>query len=208
MIVQDLAAPNSAQALWDTCQEKELAVEVLINNAGFGKVASHVDVCPAEIERMNLLNINCLASLCRLFGEEMKAKGQGCILNIGSMAGYLPIPYFANYAASKAFVNSFTRSLRAELRPHGVQVSLLNPGPTETEFGDVAQSKGDFINGKPHTMQAKEVAEAGILGLFADHAEIVPGPANQALSLLVRLLPKSALIRAMAHYMGSRLERS
>lgn len=204
VIAQDLALPGAARKLWETCREQELKIEVLVNCAGFGKVADHVDLDPDLVERMNNLNVTCLSGLCRLFGQEMKSRGQGCILNVGSTAGYLPMPFFANYAAGKAFVGSFTRALRAELMPHGVQVSLLNPGTTETEFGDIAQPDGNFTKGKPQAQSAREVAEAGIVGLFADHAEIVPGHLNQALALLVRLLPKSLLIKGAAHFMSSR----
>ena len=205
VIVQDLSEPGAAQKLYDTCRQKELVIDVLINNAGFGRVEPHCKVDPDKLERMNHLNITCLASSCRLFGEEMKRRGEGCILNVGSTASYLPIPYMANYAATKAFVNSFTRALRAELKPHGVQVCLLNPGPTKTEFGIRAQDVGDFTEGKPGVMSAKEVAEIGIVGLFADHAEIVPGPINQALPFLVKLLPKSFVIRTAASFLRSRV---
>ena len=207
VIAQDLALPGAARRLWEACQEKNLVIDVLVNNAGFGKIGPHCELDPEQLESMNSLNVTCLSSLCRLFGEDMRKRGQGCILNVGSTASYLPIPYFANYAATKAFVNSFTRALRAELMPHGVQVSLLNPGPTHSEFGEIAQPDGKFYRGKPGVMDAPEVAEAGVVGLFADHAEIVPGPFNQALPLIVRLLPKSALIKGAAHVMGSRLER-
>jgi uncharacterized protein len=205
IICQDLSEPGAARRLFDTCQERELQIDVLINNAGFGRVEPHICVDPDRLERMNHLNVTCLASLCRLFGEQMKTRNEGCILNVGSTASYLPIPFMANYAATKAFVNSFTRALRAELKPHGIQVSLLNPGPTQTEFGKLAQETGDFVAGKPGVMTAKEVAEMGIQGLFADHAEIIPGPFNQALPFLVKLLPKSLVIRATGNWMRERL---
>lgn len=205
VIALDLATPGAALELHRTCRERELTIDVLINNAGFGKVNPHVEIDLDEIEEMNHLNVTCLSSLCRLFGEEMKARREGCILNVGSTASYLPMPYFANYAASKAFVNSFTRALRAELQPHGVQVSLLNPGPTKTGFGARAMESGDFFAGKPGVMEAQQVAEAGITGLFADHAEIVPGAVNQTLPLITRLLPKSLLVRLTAMMMQSRL---
>ena len=207
VIAQDLSLPKAAQKLWETCREKELKIDVLVNNAGFGKIGLHCELDPDDVESMNNLNVTCLSSLCRLFGQDMKKRGQGCILNVGSTASYLPIPFFANYAATKAFVNSFTRALRAELMPYGVQVSLLNPGPTHSEFGQIAQPDGQFYRGKPGVMEAREVAEAGVVGLFADHAEMVPGAINQALPLIVRLVPKSALIKGAAHFMGSRLEK-
>ena len=136
----------------------------------------------------------------------MKNRGEGCLLNVGSTASYLPIPFMANYAATKAFVNSFTRALRAELKPHGVQVCLLNPGPTQTEFGQRAHDQGDLIKAQPAVMSALEVAQIGISGLFADHAEIVPGPLNQALPLLARILPKSFLIKTTGNWINARLK--
>lgn len=205
VICQDLGVPNSAALLYQTCQQRSLKIDVLINNAGFGRVEAHCKTELESLERMNHLNITCLSSLCRLFGEQMKQNGAGCILNVGSIAGYLPVPFMANYAAGKAFVNSFTRALRAELRPHGVQVSLLNPGVTRTEFGRQASQSGDLLQGQPGEMSAMDVAEAGITGLFADHAEIVPGPLNQALPLIIRLLPKSLLLRVVGHMFCARL---
>lgn len=205
VIAADLSEPWAAEKLYQTCSEKGLVIDVLINNAGFGRVEPHTEVDPEKVERMNNLNVTCLASLCRLYGAEMKRRREGCILNVGSTASYLPMPYMANYAATKAFVNSFTRALRAELRPYGVQVSLINPGPTRTEFGKIAQEKGDFIDGKPGVLDAREVAELGISGLFADHAEIVPGALNQALPFLMKILPKSFVISTVANWLRSRL---
>ena len=205
VIAQDLSLPGAAAKLYESCRQKELHIDVLINNAGFGKVGGHVEIETEDLEQMNHLNVTCLSSLCRLFGQDMKSRGAGCILNVGSTASYVPVPYFANYAAGKAFVNSFTRGLRAELRPYGIQVSLLNPGPTHTEFGARAKESGDFIGNQAYVMSAKEVAELGISGLFADHAEIIPGAINQSLPFLAKILPKSLLIRGASYFMKSRL---
>lgn len=205
VIPMDLGQPGAGLELFNKCAELELPIDVLVNNAGFGRVIQHTQIDPHKLEQMNQLNINCLSTLCRLFGEEMKARREGCILNVGSVAGYLPIPFMANYAATKAFVVSFTRALRSELKPYGIQVSLLNPGPTESEFGEIAQPGGDFIKGKPGAMSSREVAEIGITGLFADHAEVIPGPFNQALPFLVKLLPKSWVLRTTGHWMRGRV---
>ncbi len=205
VIAMDLSRPGAAQELYNECIKRELTIDVLVNNAGFGRIKPHTEIEVERLEQMNQLNVNCLSSLCRLFGQDMKKRREGCILNVGSVVGYLPQPFGANYAASKAFVVSLTRALRAELRPYGIQVSLLNPGPTETEFGKVAQDNGDFEKGKPQVMSAAEVAEIGITGLFADHAEVIPGAYNQAIPFLVKLLPKSWVIRAVDSWMRSRL---
>lgn len=197
----DLAKANAAEDLYEECQRRKLPIEVLINNAGFGQVGPHCDISPELLNKMNQLNIITLSSLCRLFGDQMRQRGSGCILNVGSTASYLPIPFMANYSATKAYVNSFTNALRAELSPHGVQVGLLNPGPTETEFGKRARTEGDFLKGQPGIMSAKDVAHIGLEGLFADTAEIIPGLANQALPILVRILPKRLVVFIAAQWL-------
>ena len=201
VISLDLGVVGAAEELFQECQKRKLPVEVLVNNAGFGRVGPHCDISTELLNKMNHLNITCLSSLCRLFGDEMRQRGSGCILNVGSTASYLPIPYMANYSATKAFVNSFTNALRAELSPHGVQVGLLNPGPTKTEFGERAMEGGDFLRGKPGIMTAKEVASAGLDGLFADSAETVPGVVNQALPILVKFLPKRLVVFFAAQWL-------
>lgn len=195
VIAMDLGTPGAAQRLFEAVRVKELPIEVLINNAGFGRVEEHVSTQLEVLESMNHLNITCLSSLCRLFGEPMKERGHGAILNVGSTASYLAIPGMANYAATKAYVASFTRALRFELAKHGVQVSLLNPGPTQTEFGARAKDNGDFFAGKPGVMSSIEVAQAGVEGLFANVEEILPGGLNAALPLALRFLPTSLVTR-------------
>jgi short-subunit dehydrogenase len=195
VIAQDLGAPGAAKALFDAVRQKELDIEVLVNNAGFGRAEEHLATDIDTLESMNHLNITCLASLCRLFGEPMKSRGHGAILNVGSTAAYLPIPYMANYAASKAFVSSFTRAFRFEMAPHGVQVSLLSPGATVTEFGLRAQNEGDFLKNKPGLMSAKEVAAAGLEALFADVGEAVPGWMNKAMIIVLKFVPAPVVVR-------------
>ena len=195
VIAQDLGTPGAAGRLFDTVRQKELEIEVLVNNAGFGRAQEHVGIDVATLESMNHLNITTLSSLCRLFGEEMKKRGHGSILNVGSTAAYLAIPQMANYAASKAFVASFTRAFRYEMAPYGVQVSLLNPGATMTEFGVRAGDGFDFLKNKPGLMTAQDVARAGIEALFADVGEVVPGSLNKAMRIALRFAPTSIVTR-------------
>lgn len=100
-----------------------------------------------------------------------------------------------NYAAGKAYVSSLTRALRHELAPHGIGVTLVNPGPTLTEFGLRATNREDFFHGKPGLMSAGEVADAALEALFAGRAECVPGWVNQSVPWLARLLPTSWMTR-------------
>lgn len=195
ILARDLSVPGAAKDLFDSVRNLELPIEVLINNAGFGRVEEHTAMHLETLEMMNQLNISCLASLCRLFGEEMKKRGHGSILNVGSTASYLSIPGMANYAASKAYVASFTRAFRFEMAQHGVQVSLLNPGPTLTEFGERARDAGDFFKGKPGVMSSRDVASAGVEGLFANVEEILPGALNAALPYILRFVPTTLATR-------------
>ncbi len=195
VLAQDLGVPGAARALHEQVCQRGLEIEVLINNAGFGRAEEHVASDLETLESMNHLNVTCLASLCRLFGEEMKLRGHGSILNVGSTAAYLAIPHMANYAASKAFVASFTRAFRYEMAPYGVQVSLLSPGATQTEFGLRARDGSDFLKGQPGIMSARDVAQAGLEALFADVGEMIPGGLNKAMRLALHLAPTSLVTR-------------
>lgn len=190
IITQDLAKPQAAQKLFEAVRHKELSIDVLVNNAGFGRVEEHIEADLNRLESMNLLNIITLSSLCRLFGAQMKENRKGCILNVGSTAAYIPIPSMANYAASKAFVASFSKALHVEMSNYGVQVCLLSPGPTLTEFGARAKDEGDFFKKKPGVMSAKEVAKLGLEGLFAGQIEVTPGILNKLTPIVIRLLPE------------------
>lgn len=195
VLAQDLGVPGAAQQLFESIRQKELEIEVLVNNAGFGRAEEHIETDLLVLESMNHLNVTTLASLCRLFGAEMKKRGHGSILNVGSTAAYLAIPHMANYSASKAFVASFTRAFRYEMAPHGIQVSLLSPGATLTEFGLRARDDRDFLKNAPGLMSAREVAKAGLEALFADVGEVIPGGMNKALRIAVRFLPTSLVTR-------------
>lgn len=203
VMAQDLGVPGAASQLFEAVRTRELEIEVLVNNAGFGRAEEHVDTDLAALETMNQLNMTTLSSLCRLFGQEMKRRGHGSILNVGSTAAYLAVPHMANYAASKAFVASFTRAFRYEMAPHGVQVSLLSPGATQTEFGLRARDGGDFLKGKPGLMSAQEVARAGVEALFADVGEVIPGGLNKAMRYAVRFAP-TALVTRLASLWAKR----
>ena len=195
VIAQDLGVPGAAQQLTNTLRQREIEVEVLVNNAGFGRAEEHIDTTVEVLESMNYLNITTLASLCQLLGAEMKRRGHGSILNVGSTAAYMAIPHMANYAASKAFVASFTRAFRYEMAPHGVQVSLLSPGATSTEFGLRARDDRDFLKNSPGLMSAHDVAQAGVEALFADVGEVIPGGLNKALRIAVKFVPTSMVTR-------------
>ena len=128
----DLAQENSAQQVFDFCTEKNLIIEVLINNAGilvFGEVAA---IEYSRVKSILTLHVITPALLCRLFGEEMIRREKGFILNVSSISAVMPYPHISLYGPTKAFLRNFTRALRTEMKPKGVNVTALIPGPTAT----------------------------------------------------------------------------
>lgn len=203
ILPMDLAHPGAASELYRQLQERNLEIEVLVNNAGFGRADEVIRTDLAMLEEMNALNVGTLVSLCRLLGSDMAQRGHGSILNVGSLAAYVAIPQMANYAATKAFVSSFTRGFRYEMAPYGVQVSLLSPGPTRTEFGLRAREGADMLADLPGLMSAHEVAKQGLEALFADVGEVIPGGLNKTIRWATNLLPTSVITR-LAHLWASR----
>lgn len=159
VIALDLGAAGGADALYDAVAKLGLKPDYLINNAGFGGHGAHIERVLDTEQAMIDLNVKALVTLCHRFGADMAARGAGKILNVGSTAGFMPGPTQAVYFATKAFVNSFSQALDFELRPKGVTVSVLAPGPVETEFMDVAGlTESSMAKGGK---SAKSVAEFG-----------------------------------------------
>ena len=147
---------------------------------------------------MLTLNMITLASLCNLFGEKMKQLGGGNILNIASTAAYQPLPYFSAYAATKAFVLSFSYGLREELKKYNINVSVLSPGPTKTRFFMVVNAKTQGVLFSPkHQLTAKEVAEKGLKAMFLGKKVIIPGMRNKIMRTLSFLATPSATAKIL-----------
>src|SRR5881409_3023540 len=137
----DVADPAQLQELMEWFDRENINVDLLINNAGLGDSGPFATSDPTRNEQVTLVNVVALTSLARRLLPQMIARKRGWILNVSSSAGFLPIPEFAVYAATKAYVTSFSEALRSELHGSGVQVSALCPGPVRTEFTDVARRK-------------------------------------------------------------------
>ncbi|QQD17309.1 SDR family NAD(P)-dependent oxidoreductase [Spongiibacter nanhainus] len=177
LVQKDVARDGAADEVFAYCQQQQLSIDVLVNNAGFCAFGDHVAIDGRRMESMLKLNVLGLTQMCRVFGEDMKRRGGGKILNVGSMAGYIPTVGMAAYCASKAYVNNFSAGLAAELADYGVQVSVLCPPATQSKF--MATAKGDddtgkavekFVSGK--MFSAEDVAKAGYKGLFAGKRRI------------------------------------
>ncbi|MBI9038782.1 MAG: SDR family NAD(P)-dependent oxidoreductase [Bacteroidales bacterium] len=194
----DLSKEDAAQKLFDKCSEKEIEVDILINNAGFGIFGQSISMDNNRLKQMLTLNMITLASLCNLFGEKMKQLGSGNILNVASTAAYQPLPYFSAYAATKAFVLSFSFGLREELKKYNINVSVLSPGPTKTRFFAVAKANTEGILFNPsHHLTAKEVAEKGLKAMFSGKKVVIPGMRNKIMKAFSFLVPASATAKIM-----------
>jgi hypothetical protein len=195
-IAADLAEPGAAQRLAAEIEGLGLHVDTLINNAGFG-LAGRFDRLPAERQlEMVDLNVRALTVLCRLFLLGMVERKAGAILNVASTAAFQAGPHMAVYYASKAYVLSLTEALHQELKGSGVRVSALCPGPTATEFFDVAGAG----NGRLARIATDPVAvvSAGLRGLDRNKAIVIPGVANRAGAHASRFLPRAVMRRIVA----------
>ena len=189
--VVDLTDNAQIESLIDSLARDKVDVDLLINNAGLGDSGPFATSDPIRNEQMALVNVMALTSLTRRLLPHMVAKRRGGILNVSSSAGFLPIPGDAVYAATKAYVTSFSEALRAELRGTGVSVCAVCPGPVRTEFQEVAKRPG----GKPEMgskiffVSVRQVARAGLAALEADRPVVIPGFAMKFAMFLSRLMP-------------------
>ncbi len=191
----DLATPEAAASVTAFTEKLGVEVDVLINNAGFGVYGEHVEQDCARVARMLQLNVSTLTELCLAYGKQMKARGQGRILNVASTAAYQPTPFFAAYGASKAYVLSFSEALAKELEDFGVTVSCVSPGPTDTAFfGDMERRGLKNEHFEPGVRDsAQHVAEVGLEAMFNGQLSRVVGTMNYWRAWSSRLAPRSVV---------------
>ena len=195
-IAIDLSKPGAAAELIGDVKVAGEQVELLVNNAGFGLIGRFAELDAVRERQMIDLNIGTLTDLCRAVAPQMIARKSGGILNVASTAAFQPGPKMAVYFATKAFVLSLTEALHEELKPHGVKVSCLCPGPTRTEFGDVAGFGGNGMFDRV-AMEAPDVVKAGLDGLARNKAVVVPGLVNKLTANGGRFAPRS-IVRKIA----------
>jgi hypothetical protein len=199
VLTADLSRPEASQSIFDELKGRGIVVDVLVNNAGFGLQGMFNDLPLAR--QMEILQVNqtALTALTGLFLPGMIARNRGGILNVGSIAAFQPGPGMAIYFASKAYVQSFTEALAAELSDTRVKVSVLCPGPTSTNFGKVA--RGDKVRRrKLPGMTAEAVAQYGYEKFRQRRVVIVPGLGNKLSVFLVRFIPRGALRKLVKHF--------
>jgi short-subunit dehydrogenase len=196
VVAADLAAPGAAARLGEALAVQGAEPQYVVNNAGFGLVGIAAERARDEQLAMIDLNVRALTELSLAFVDSL-ARHKGGVLNVGSMAGFLPGPGMAVYYATKAYVLSFSEALHSELKSRGVRVSVLCPGPVPTEFAARAGVAGGSLAPGLLTRGAEAVAEAGFRGLMAGKRVVVPGLANKLVTLLIRLVPRRVLLRAV-----------
>jgi short-subunit dehydrogenase len=200
VVAADLGAPDAAVRLLDQVAALGLEVGTLINNAGFGLVGRFADL-PAERQlEMIDLNVRSLTELCRLALPAMLARGSGGILNVASTAAFQAGPYSAVYYASKAYVLSLSEALHEEAKGRGVHVTALCPGPTATEFFEVAGAPGGKL--AKMATDPKAVVAAGLDGLARNRAIVIPGAKNRAGAFASRILPRATMRGIVAKLKG------
>jgi short-subunit dehydrogenase len=186
----DLADPAGAKRVDDSLSADGTTVDVVVNNAGFG-LQGHFAGLPLDRQvQMIQLNIVALTELTRRFLPGMLERDRGGILNVASTAAFQPGPFMAVYYATKAYVLSFTEALAEEVAGSAVRVSCLAPGPTETEFAEVAGLKKSPLF-KRSVMGAEPVARAGYEGWKRGKVLVIPGASNRLGAIAVRLAPRS-----------------
>ena len=190
VIAQDLSTIDAAQVLFDATEGKGHQVDILINNAGYGKQGafsqSELDV---QVNMLDL-NVRTLTALSHLFIHKMQQRKSGYVLLVGSVGAFLPVPNMAAYAASKAYVRSFGEALNKECKADGVHVSVLNPGGTSTEFNEVAGQSMSAIVDKCFMMSSEKAARIGLHALAKNKPSVVAGASNAAGMFMLRFIPR------------------
>ena len=174
VIAKDLALPNASEALYQQTSAMGIQVDILINNAGLGTHGDFLDMPLAKHHQMINLNIIALNDLTHFYGQDMAKRGEGSILLVASIAGFLPVPRFSTYAATKSYVLALGEALGHELKRKGVTVTTLCPGGTLTEFMDVAGQEIEGIRSLA-MMTSEKVAQTGLDALSSKKRVIVPG---------------------------------
>jgi uncharacterized protein len=199
----DLTDIKAVDTIVAKLKRKRIHIDVLVNNAGFGKFGEFTDSTPDQIQDMMNLNMNALTHLARLLLPDMLEKKSGKILNVASMAAFQPGPMAAVYFATKAYVLSLSEALAEELCKSGVSVSVLCPGPTAKRFSERAGwSDTDLYKGS--SMTASEVAQQGYKGLMEKKSVIMATPlSSKLLVFLQRFAPR----KLVAHITGNILRK-
>ena len=198
----DLRNADAPQQIFGQVEAAGLFVDVLINNAGFGKWANFLAEDIELYQQMLSVNINALVRLSYLFIPGMLSHGKGGVINVASTAAFQPVPYIAVYSASKSFVLNFTEALAGEYSESGLRFLALCPGNTATNFMAVANAD---TTGMPFA-EPEDVVKSAINAYFKQRSYHIPGVTNYLTAMLSRILPRDTVIRILANMFKSRIK--
>lgn len=189
----NLACNEAASEVFNFCQRNNLEVEVLVNNAGFFFFGQITEADTVLAQAKIQLHVMTTSLLCTMFGNEMRKRKKGFILNNSSISAFKGFPGIGYYGATKTYIKSFTRSLRTELKFYGVRVTCLCPGATSTNLYDPNVINIELGKKLGIMMSAEKVAELGLRGLFNDKAMVIPGIMTKLMLIFALLTPQWVL---------------
>ncbi len=194
----DLSQPAQLEKMIAELEQSNLKIDIAINNAGFGLYGDHLTLEQSAIDEMIALNISAVTQLTRHFAAQMKQHGGGHIMNVASTAAYQPQPYMAAYAATKAYVSSFSEALSVELKSDNISVTCFSPGRTDTGFftfdGQDTSKDSNGTFSKKHRTSPETVASIGLQAMFAGKLREIPMGINKFYVFLNRILPRKAVL--------------
>ena len=198
VFAKDLTQPSAAQAVFTFAQNNDITVDILVNNAGFGDWGLFSESSLQKQRELIQLNIAALTELTHYFLKPMISQKSGKILNVASIASFMPGPKMSVYYASKAYVRSFTEALSVELKGTGVTTTALCPGPVKTAFWKVAQAENSSLSRHMFFAESGFIARYGYKCLMRGKVLAIPGFSVRAAVLLTKLLPRS-LVRNLVY---------
>ena len=204
IFLEDLSKRDSGRSLYDQIKLKNLHVDLLVNNAGYGRWGTYHEVDMDDYADMIQLNITSLSELSHLFIPDMISKGEGGVINVGSVASLTPVPYSSVYAATKAYVLSLSEGLRYEYKDFNIRIMALLPGATISNFGQVATAKSDKLRERLNKRSksavgtvfqtSHEVAVECLDGFEKDKQFIIPGKSNRRTALIIKFMPRTKVL--------------
>ena len=208
IFLEDLSKLNSGRSLYDQIKLQNLHVDLLINNAGYGRWGTFHEVEMEDYADMIQLNITSLSELSHLFIPDMISVSEGGVINVGSVASLTPVPYSSVYAATKAYVLSLSEGLRYEYRNSNIRIMALLPGATVSNFGQVATAKSDKLRERLNKRSKRsaagtvfqtshEVAVECLDGFTKDKQFIIPGKGNRRTALITKFMPRTKVLNTV-----------
>ena len=188
-VCMNLAVPDAAVRLHEFCRERGFTVDILVNNAGVFYFEQVVDVPVDRVELMLTLHVTTPTMLCRLFGEDMKSRRRGYILNMSSASAWLPYPSISLYASTKVFLRNFSRAFRLEMLDHGVSVTAVCPGAVATDLYNLPRHLQRLALRLGVMMTPRSLARCGLRAMFRRRARVIPGIFNYFMIGTLKLVP-------------------